>query len=128
MKSFKRQKVDVNRLPPLIIQKWSGAVLNEGFVPFPKRLLRCLHRVFDGPDAAKELAVVLAVADFNRPKLTRFPSLAFLSFVAGLPEPEVKVILGHLKQKSYIEISGDFDELDINLDGLLKIIETETKE
>lgn len=118
----------MKRLPPQIVQKWSETVLSEGFVPFPKKLLRCLHRVFQGPDSSKELAVVLAIVDFNRLRLTRLPSLAFLSFVAGLNQAEVQVILERLKQKTYVQIVGDSEGLDINLNGLLKVIETETKE
>jgi hypothetical protein len=127
-KKFARQTVDLARIPSHVLHKWSGPVLNEGFVPFPKRLLRCLSRIFDGPDATKELAVVLAVVDFNRERLIRLPSLAFLSFLAGLPEDEVRSILERLKQKSFIQVSGNSEQLNIHLGGLLARIEKETSQ
>jgi len=127
-KKFSRQRIDVNDLPERIVGKWNKPVLVEGFIPFPKKLLRSLPRVFSGADAMKELAVVLAVVDFNRPKLFRAPSVAFLAFVAGLPENEVWEILCRLEQKSYIELSGERGSLEIRLSGLLAKIEAETKE
>jgi hypothetical protein len=66
--------------------------------------------------------------DFNRPKLFRLPSLAFLSFVAGLDEQEVKAVLERLGKRGYIEVSGDSEQLNVKLAGLLKIIEVETGE
>jgi len=128
MSEFHRQSVDTRRLPPQILHKWSATVLSEGFVPFPKKLLRCVHRLFEGPDPMKDLAVVLAIVDFSREKLVRQPSLAFLSFIAGLSEEDVKASLERLKAKSYIQVSGDsITGLDIKIGGLLAMIESLTQ-
>jgi hypothetical protein len=116
-------------MPVQLIHKWSAGVLSEGFVPFPKKLLRCAPRLFEGPDSVKDLAVVLSIVDFNRDKLWRQPSLAFLSFVAGLSEEDVMASLDRLEQKSFIRVSGDFiTGLNIQIDGLLAIIESQTQE
>jgi hypothetical protein len=128
MENFSRQRVDVAKIPSQVIEKWSPSVLNEGFVPFPKKLLRALHCVFPDNDSMKELAVILAVVDFKRPNLSRSPSLEYLAFLAGLEENEFKEALGRLEQKTYAGISGDSKGLEISLDGFLKKIETETQE
>ena len=76
----------------------------------------------------KDLAVVLAIVDFSREKLVRQPSLAFLSFIAGLSEEDVKASLERLKAKSYIQVSGDsITGLDIKIGGLLAMIESLTQ-
>jgi hypothetical protein len=124
---FERMKMDVSRLQFMVINKWSPGVLDEGYVPFPKKLLRCLPRLFSGPDCAEELAVILAVVDFKRPNQARLPSLAFLAFLAGLDEKRFEAALNRLQEKSYLQISGDADGLDINLGNLFKRIEDETK-
>jgi hypothetical protein len=102
-------------------------VLEEGFVPFPKKLLRSLPELFPKSRAAKELSALLAVVDFKRPNLTRFPSIEFLAFVAGLPPEEFREAVGRLKEKGYISVAGGDEGLDIQLDGLLKAIERETE-
>jgi len=102
------------------LAKWPAAVLGEGFVPFPKRLIRCVHEILKGPDAMKELAALLAIVDFKRPNLTRQPSRAFLAFLAGLEEQEFDRILRGLEQQGHVTIAGDADEMDVSLDGFLR--------
>lgn len=116
------------KIPSRVVEKWSPSVLNEGFVPFPKKLLRAIHRIFRNDDSMKELAVILAVVDFKRPNLSRSPSLEYLAFLAGLEENEFKAALSRLEQKEYARVSADSEGLEISLDGLLKKIEIETKE
>ena len=128
MQRFPRQKVDVNKLPPQVVEKWSGPVLNEGFVPFPKRFVRCLHLLFTNSDAIKDLAVILAIADFKRPNLSRMPSIEYLSFLAGLDVEEFKTVLTRLEKKGYICVTPDGEGVDVSLDGLLKEIENQTGE
>jgi hypothetical protein len=125
--NFERPRVPTNTMKFVVIQKWSPGVLSEGYVPFPKKLLRCLHRLFPGPDCAEDLAVVLAVVDFKRPDQSRLPSLAFLSFLAGLEEQKFIASLERLEKKSYVQVSGDAEGLDVNLGNLFKRIEEETK-
>ena len=129
MSDFRRQWVDTGKMPPHLLHKWSASVLREGFVPFPKKLLRCAHKLFDGPDPMKDLTVVLAVVDFSRDKMWRHPSLAFLAFLAGLSEEDVKASLERLERKSYIQVSGNpIAGLDIQIGGLLATIESQTQE
>ena len=119
---FPRKKIDPHKLPPAVLEKWSPDILTEGFVPIPKLLVRSLHRLFSGDDGIKELATILAIVDFRRPQLTRFPSLAYLSFLAGLTEEEFQAALQRLVSRSLIEVFGDPEFLDVRTDGLVKAI------
>jgi hypothetical protein len=116
---FKRQKVQFGQIPANVMAKWSPTTLEEGFVPFPKTLLRVMKDIFVGDDAIKELSVVLSIVDFKRDNLKRLPSRAFLAFIAGLEEEEFSKILKGLEQKGYARSSGTEEEMDISLDGLL---------
>lgn len=128
MENFSRQRVDESKIPQHVVEKWSPSVLNEGFVPFPKKLVRAIHRLFPDDDSMKELAVILAVVDFKRPNLSRSPSPEYLAFLSGLEESEFKASLGRLEKKGFARVSGDSERLEISLDGLLEKIELETKE
>jgi len=74
----------------------------------------------------KDLAAILAIVDYKRPRLTRLPSLSFLAFLAGLSEEDLFAAFGRLKELNYIRISGTTDEMEISIDGLLAAIERET--
>lgn len=71
MAEFERQRVRPSSLTPVLIEKWSEPVLREGFVPFPKRMLRCLGSLFGHTPEIERLAVVMAVVDYRRPSPTR---------------------------------------------------------
>lgn len=117
---FDRQKISAGALPRVVLAKWDAAALSEGFVPLPKRLLRCLHLIFTGEQAMERLMVVMAIADYLRPNLTRGPSVEFLAFLSGLSVDEVGRILGDLKKDGLITLeTKDPDELDIGFSGLL---------
>jgi hypothetical protein len=126
LSQFQRQRIDTSKLPEPVLYKWSAAALEEGFVPFPKKLVRCMHRIFAGDNSAKELAVVLAVADFKRPNLTRPPSLSYLAFLAGLDEAEFDAILRHLESKGFVHVDRHPDGVDVSLQGLLDEIQHQT--
>ncbi len=111
--------MDASRLPRTVLEKWSEPVLAEGFVPFPKRLLRTMSQFFAGSQAIEELAVVLAIVDFKRPNVTRLPSLSYLAFLAGLDESEFKQALTRLNEKGLIRVQGTQEGLDVGLGGLL---------
>ncbi len=127
MDNFVRQYIDILRMPPQVVEKWSPGVLVEGFVPFPKKLVRCMHRLFGDTDSVKELAVILAIVDFKRPNLTRPPSLAYLAFLAGLEVDEFAVVLRRLESKGYVQVSGNPEAMEISLKGFLDAVERETK-
>src|SRR5450432_3538717 len=106
--------------------KWSPSVLAEGFVPFPKKLLRSLRELFEGETALADLAAVLAVIDFKRPNPTRKPSLEYLGFLAGLTESEFRDALRRLETLGYLTIQGDEPGLEIDLAGFESVIEKAT--
>jgi hypothetical protein len=114
-------------MPQSLVEKWSPATLDEGFVPFPKKLLRAMHRLFIGVDSTKDIAALLAIVDFRRPNVTRRPSLAYLAFVSGLDEEQFRAALNRLEALGYIRVGGDFEGLDISLSGLLDAVERESK-
>jgi hypothetical protein len=118
--SFARQRVSAKALPPAILAKWNGDVLDEGFVPLPKRLLRCLNQIFQGGDAAERIMVVLAIADYLRPNLSRGPSREFLAFISGLPIDRLNKTLDGLSADGLIAVNDiNDDELDVSMPGLL---------
>jgi hypothetical protein len=116
---FVRQKIGVSALPGALIAKWGSDALGEGFVALPKRLLRCLNRIFEGPDAMERLMVVMAVVDYLRPNLTRGPSQEYLGFLAGLTPDRVATILSELKAEGLVTVERKAEgELDIGISGL----------
>jgi len=124
---FSRQKINPETLPRAVIAKWGADALVEGFVPVPKRLLRCMNDIFSGPDAIERLMVVMAIADYRRPNLTRGPSREFLAFLCGLSVDRVTYILDELKNDGLVAIEEkNVDELDISIGGLLARIATLT--
>ena len=122
MENFERQRIDVSRLPLHVVEKWSPAALSEGFVPLPKRLIRCLPQLFPNAEM-EELSAILAVADYKRPNLSRLPSLEYLAFLSGLEVQTFELALERLQEKHFIKVSGSRDELDISLFGLLEAVE-----
>ena len=120
--------MDVSRLPVAVVEKWSSETLGEGFVPFPKKLVRCLAQLFSGAKSIRQLQTLLAIVDFKRPNLSRLPSAEYLAFVAGLPKDEFLETLNDLQEKGYIRVSGDPAALNISLEGLLSAIERESRD
>src|SRR5439155_17956230 len=118
MNQFLRQHIDLSKLPHQVLEKWPSSMLGEGFVPFPKKLLRCLHCVFPDAQSIQELAVLLAIADYKRPNLSRLPSSAYLAFLAGLEQTKFDQALQSLQQKGLIQVEGDSDGLSVSLTGL----------
>jgi hypothetical protein len=110
-------------MPPQVVEKWSRDVLGEGFVPFPKKLLRTMHKIFPDSESLKDLAVILAIVDFKRPNLSRMPSLEYLAFLAGLGEEEFQRILGRLEAQGFVRVAGNPDAMDISLNGFIDAIE-----
>jgi len=100
--------------------KWqSKKILDSGFVPFPKRLMRCASRVFRGPLRLSELVAVLAIVDFRRPQLARKPSLDHLARLAGLTDGRFRSCLRSLKERKLVEWSGTEEAMDFDLSGLI---------
>ena len=108
--------------------KWSPEVLSEGFVPFPKKLLRTLGSVFGPSPALDEVAAILAVVDFKRRNQTREPSIDYLSFIAGIPQADLSNALKRLEDRGLIEVSGNnaTDECEVDHRKLLELIDAES--
>lgn len=102
----------------MIEAKWSRIVLDEGFVPFPKRLLRVLPQLFSGQHAIEDLAVVLAIVDYRRPELYRGPSVDFLAFNAGMTKEMFLERVESLDERGLLVKGGSDDDLNIDIAGL----------
>ena len=121
--SFEHRKIE--NIPPLVAYKWSPQVVDEGFIPFPKRLNRCLSRVFV---EVKDIQVILAVVDYARPQASRPPSYDFLAFIAGMDVPEFKDRIGRMEKRGWVKTAGSDDAIRIKIDGLLDEIEKLTRD
>ena len=119
---FDARKINPTRLPETVLAKWSAEILDEGFVPFPKRLLRCLVRLFGQAGSLAHLALILAVVDYKRPQLSRLPSADYLAFICGLSPKQFKENLTALKKKGWVSVHGDDSALDVNIDGAMEQI------
>jgi len=116
----------VRNIPTQALEKWSFGALSEGFVPFPKKLLRCLHRLYPDVEAMKDIAALLAIVDFKRAQQPRAPSPDYLAFIAGLERSEFETALQRLENKGYVKVTRNADSIDVALGGLLDAIERET--
>jgi hypothetical protein len=127
MTGFKRKKIE--NLPNLVQEKWSATVIDEGFVPFPKRLLRCLSDAFENAATLEHLRVVLSVVDYSRPNLLHPPSLGYLAFNAGLDKETFRQKLNELKTAGLVEVETDDDDaVAVSIRGLLNKIVALTAE
>ena len=111
--------------PAVLAAKWSGRTLDEGFTPLPKRLLRCMGKLFGGTNGIDDFRVVMAIVDFIRPGLYRWPSYEFLAYVAGMSEQKLKSRVADMQARGLLEAKeiGNGDQVVININGLIKEIE-----
>src|SRR5258708_37271696 len=100
-------------LSDTVLAKWPKEILDEGFCPFPKRLIRAAPHLFSGPEGVELLTVVLSVVDYKRPSMERLPSLGFLAFTAGLPPEVFRDRLQLLSDLGLAEVRGEDDALNI---------------
>lgn len=115
--NFDRQTIDATKIPSAARHKWGDLILSEGFVPFPKTLLRTLLIVLEGGDL-ELLQVVLAVIDYDRPNLRNYPSAAYLSHLAGMPEERFMHRVADLVRMGLAQMIGDAANLHVNLGPL----------
>ncbi|ODA30574.1 hypothetical protein [Planctopirus hydrillae] len=125
--SFQRRKVLI-RPDDILAQKWSIAVIDEGFTPFPKRLLRCLDRIFGESQGVNELRVILTLVDYRRPNLTRDPSLDYLAFVSGLSKDKFLQIMCNLREQNLIEFRGSDAAIHYDLTRFMEKVESLTND
>lgn len=119
---LERKKIPRDKIPEVVTAKWSADVLDEGFVPVPKRLIRCISTLFVGQDALAHLAVILAIADYRRPSLSRPPSPEYLAFTAGMDTAIFVKHLEELKGRGLVSFEADENALDVEIEALLQEI------
>lgn len=124
----KPKKIETKQLPKVVLEKWRETILDEGYVPFPKRLIRSLSKVFVGPHGLDDLAVVLAIVDYRRPNLVRPPSVEYLSCISGLTIEKFKERIIDLQRRGYVVASGSDDAVRIEIDGVLSAIVKESSD
>ncbi|AMV32128.1 hypothetical protein VN12_08395 [Pirellula sp. SH-Sr6A] len=124
MSNFKRLIIPRERTPESALAKWGYEVLEEGFVPFPKKLLRCLPSVV-GSDGIDQLRVILSIADFMRSDMKAPPSIDYLAFIAGMPRDKFKESLRLLQERGLVDAMGPDDFLGISIKGLKDLIVAE---
>ena len=120
---FERRRLD--NVPSIIAYKWSPAVVNEGYIPFPKRLLRCLSELIRD---TKDLQVILAIVDYARPNLSRPPSYDYLAFNAGMTVSDFKDRVDQMERRGWLKVSGPDEAVNISISGLVHEIERATEE
>ena len=112
----------------VVIAKWSDKALDEGFVPFPKRLLRSARALFRGKSRMSDLCAMLAIVDYERPGMSRKASLEYLAFLAGLSKKRFRSCLEGFEKRGWVSTCGPESELTINYDGFVNSLVGETEE
>jgi hypothetical protein len=123
--SFTRNTVPI---PESLQAKWPGKTLSEGFVPFPKRLMRCAGKLFVGETGIDDLRVILSIVDFTRQNQLRDPSYAYLAFMAGMSAPKFKSRVDAMRERRWLDVSGTDDAIKIEIHGLCQKIEMLTND
>ncbi|HWB55168.1 MAG TPA: hypothetical protein VG722_13280 [Tepidisphaeraceae bacterium] len=115
-------------MPFVLRSKWGGRVLDEGYVPVPKRLLRCAGKLFRGKRRLSNLRAMLAIVDYERPTVARAASIEYLAFLAGMSKKRFSESLQDMQQCGWITVKGPSDGVTINYRGFIKAIEAVTKD
>ena len=118
----------VTNLPPAVLAKWPEDLLEEGFVPFPKKLLRGMPEIWGNSAAVSELAIILATIDFKRADHWELPSREYLAFLSGLKRPRFDSAYRRLKEKKFIKTKIKNERLDINLEGFFDAVREHVEE
>lgn len=118
MEELNRHKIDTTKLPEMLTAKWRPELLEEGFVPYPKKLLRVASEIFVWEEGFTDMLLLLAIVDFQRPHLTRNPSMEYLGFLSGLTVDEVNDSLDRMQNKGLITWEDDGKGVVVSMDGL----------
>lgn len=102
----------------IVAFKWGSELLDQGYVPLPKRLVQCLPLVFKGSLRMSELSAVLAIVDYQRPQVSRLPSLPHLANMAGLSEPKFRKCLRSLADRDLVSWSGSEEAMEFDYSHL----------
>lgn len=119
--SFYRKKLAVE-MPPALTFKWTKELLDEGYVAFPKRLIRAAPQIFTGEHAVEQLAVALTLVDYLRPDNSRPPSTGFLAFAAGMTAERFESRLRELVARGLVTWLGSREQVRFELHGLIRAI------
>lgn len=122
------KKIDPRRLPEVVRAKWpNDQVLDEGFVPLPKRVVRCLSQLFAEPESIERLAILLAVVDYQRPNLMRPPSIEYLASLAGLELDRFRHRLEEMEHMGWVTKAGPDEVITIRIEGFMNAVLAETE-
>jgi hypothetical protein len=124
---FFRQQVVVEKLPDVLRYKWSDVLLSEGVTGVPKKLLRSMSQIFQGQNAVEQLQVALTLVDYRRENEKRLPTVAFISYLAGLPEDVFMARLEELHLQGLIGFERVREALAFDVSGLLRTIDEKTR-
>ena len=78
------------------------------------------------PNLYENLAVVLAIVDYERPGLTRGASMEFLAFIAGMGPERFDASVQELVHKRLLKRVGPDEAVSFDMEGLLRAIERNT--
>jgi len=120
------RRPEIKDIPPKTIPKWDKETLKEGYIPFPKKLLRVLSEVMRSAEYER-LQVILSMVDYLREDLTKPPSVDHLAHVAGLSVERFKEIMlsfaaEKYQDKPWITLEGSDEMLYYCLAGFRKLI------
>ena len=86
--------VDPEKMKVMIYKWGKKEVLDEGFVPIPKRFLRVMRAVLDSEKSLSDLRVILAIVDLRRPGDNSEFYISQLASIAGI---KVELFIDRLK-------------------------------
>jgi hypothetical protein len=117
-------------MSPQVRAKWPVSLLEEGFVPFSKKLLRALVPVLgESTEPLQDLAAILVVIDYIRPAIQRPPSPEYLAFNAGLDRDVLMGALNRLAARGLVEYGiDDHGRLELDLEGFYAAVDDATSE
>jgi hypothetical protein len=130
---FFRSLVSPKSLSDHVKAKWEPGVLDEGFTPFPKRLIRAAPRIFKGDEGVDLLAAILAIVDFRMPgAMWSAPTLEFLAFTSGVSPSQFERYLERLQELGLVHVrrlkTGEERRLTIDLEPLYERIKKESRD
>jgi hypothetical protein len=130
MEPFQRQHLNPETFPATVRAKWPDSLLIEGFVPFPKKLLRVMPRLLTAQHGVEDLALILSLVDYKRRNLSRNPTVAYIGYVAGLAEDTARAGLERLKKRKWIQVDAPDSEggIKFRLEGFTKVVESLAEE
>ena len=129
----KKVVIDPAKMKVMIFKWQRKELLDEGFIAFPKRLLRCLRQVLEGTKPLTDLRVILAIVDLRRPDDDKPFSISHLASIAGIPPKVFLERLNDLATRRLLKIEfspDDPNRVRVDISRLAKriLIESDPEE